>query len=428
MRLLLSVILTTMVCCAVQAQSPSVAYAIVGAKVHTMGPQGSLQSATVLIKDGKIQKVMEQDAALSGYEVIDGKGKVLTPGLIGAFTNLGLVEVGFSAGTVDASTKMSTISKVGAGLDVSYGINPDSTLIAISRIEGITSAATTLATTHQLFQGQGAFISLGDKSMPILKSAAFISLDMSNDGVDENGESRAVTWVALESALQEAEFAKDKTLTPMVEWHGELSKVDINALIPLVSGDKPLLIDARRQADIRQVLALKQRHNKLNIVLLHATEGWMLADELAKAGIAVILDPQSNLPNAFDQLGATLQNAARLNKAGVKVTIGMDTHNIRLATQHAGNAVANGLPWIDGLAALTINPAKIYGMDKQLGSIEVGKQADLVLWSGDPLEVTESAEQVFIKGNKIDMQSRQTKLRDRYLHLNQDKPMEYVRP
>ena len=212
MRLLLGVMLTSMVCCSLQAQSPSTAYAIVGAKVHTMGPQGSLQSATVLIKDGKIQQVLEQDGAVSGYEVIDGKGKVLTPGLMGAYTNLGLVEVDMSAGTVDASTKMSEISKVGAGLDVSYGINPDSSLIAISRIEGITSAATTLANTHQLFQGQGAIISLGDKRTPLLKTAAFVSLDMSNDGVDENGESRAVTWVALGRTLREASTSSTLSL------------------------------------------------------------------------------------------------------------------------------------------------------------------------------------------------------------------------
>jgi imidazolonepropionase-like amidohydrolase len=106
----------------------------------------------------------------------------------------------------------------------------------------------------------------------------------------------------------------------------------------------------------------------------------------------------------------------------------METHNIRLARQHAGNAVANGLSWDQGLAALTINVAKLYGIDNKLGSIEAGKIADVVIWSGDPLEVTEVAELVFIAGEKIDMQSRQSKLRDRYLKLQSNIPMQYVRP
>jgi imidazolonepropionase-like amidohydrolase len=217
-------------------------------------------------------------------------------------------------------------------------------------------------------------------------------------------------------------------LTPMQQWHGQLSRADIKALLPVIRGNIPLLIEARRAADIRQVIAFKKRHPKLDIVLVQGTEAWRVAKELAANDIPVILNPESNLPYAFDQLAAPLENAGRLDKAGVNVSIGIETHNIRLAKQHAGNAGANGLPWQQGLAALTINPAKLYGMDKQIGSLEPGKQADLVVWSGDPLEVTESAEQVFIKGNLIDMQSRQTKLRDRYLKLQGDKPMQYIRP
>ncbi|MFT4941233.1 MAG: imidazolonepropionase-like amidohydrolase [Paraglaciecola sp.] len=424
MKKLIILISSCLLCAAVQGQN----YAIVGATVHTMSQQGSVSNATILIKDGKIQKVMAGEAALSDYQVIDAKGKVVTPGLIGAQTSLGLVEIGFSGGTVDSNAKVTPISASGAAMDISYGINPDSTLIAISRIEGVTSAATSMSKNGQLFNGQGALISLADSTSLLLKSAAFMSTNVSDSGVDTIGGSRGVLWVTLEQAIVEVEFAQDKTLSPMVEWHGDLTKADIRALLPVIKGDIPLLIDAKRAADIRQVLAFKKRHPKLDIVLLNATEGWRVADELAENNIAVILNPESNLPYAFDQLGATLENASRLHKAGVTVVIGMDTHNIRLAKQHAGNAVANGLPWLQGLAALTINPAKVYGIDQQLGSLEPGKQADLVIWSGDPLEVTESAEQVFINGEKIDMHSRQTKLRDRYLNLQQQKPMQYIRP
>ena len=402
--------------------------AIVGAKVHTMSSQGTIDNATVLIKDGKIQRVMQGDIALAGYEVIDAKGKVVTPGFIGASTTLGLVDVGFSAGTNDSNSSLTSISKTGAAFDVSYAINPDSSLMAIARIEGVTSAATSMGRTGQLFNGQGALISLGDTSNPLLQARGFISTSVGNGGADTVGGSRSVLWVSLEKALAEAKFAIGKSLTPSDEWHGELSRADIAALIPLVKGEIPLLVDARRAADIRQVIALKHRHPKLNIVITYATEGWRVAKELADNNIPVILDPEANLPFGFDQLGSTLRNAGRLANAGVKVSIGMETHNIRLARQHAGNAVANGLNWEQGLAALTINVASVYGIDDKLGSLETGKLADVVIWSGDPLEITEVAEMVLIAGEPIIMQSRQTKLRDRYLKLQTNEPMQYVRP
>jgi imidazolonepropionase-like amidohydrolase len=149
--------------------------AIVGAKVHTMSSQGTVDNATVLIKDGKIQKVIQGEVALAGYEIIDAKGKVVTPGLIGASTSLGLVDVGFSAGTNDSNSSLTSISATGAAFDVSYAINPDSALMAIARIEGVTSAATSMGRTGQLFNGQGALISLGDTSKSVIQARAFIS-------------------------------------------------------------------------------------------------------------------------------------------------------------------------------------------------------------------------------------------------------------
>ena len=125
---------------------------------------------------------------------------------------------------------------------------------------------------------------------------------------------------------------------------------------------------------------------------------------------------------------STLKNAGRVAASDVKVIIGKENHNILVASQHAGNAVANGLSWNQGLAALTINVAKLYGIDDKLGSLEVGKHADVVIWTGDPLEVTESAELVLIAGEIIEMHSRQSKLRDRYLQLQTGKRMQYVRP
>ena len=402
--------------------------AIVGAKIHTVSAAGVIEDGTVLIKDGRIQQVIEGSDVPSGYREIDAKGKVVTPGFIGAATSLGLVEVSSSAGTVDARTEPHPISTVGAALDVQYALNNDSTLIPITRVEGFTSAATGLGSTEQLFLGQGAFITLASTYQPVMKAKAFMKLDVSNAGANDSGGSRAALWVAVNQAFDEAKFAKSYAMNPSTDWLGLTTMADAKSLIPVLDGNIPLVVTADRAADIIQVVALKQRYSGLNIILASGKEAWRVADELAKSNIAVILDPESNLPGGFDQLGATLQNAARLHKAGVIVAVGMDTHNIRLATQHTGNAVANGLPHSAGIAALTINVAKMFGMDNQVGSLEPGKLADLVIWSGDPLEVTEAAEQVFIQGEQIDMSSRQTKLRDRYLKRDAAKPVAYTRP
>ncbi|MFA3790103.1 amidohydrolase family protein [Aliiglaciecola sp. SL4] len=402
--------------------------AIVDATVHTMTEQGTLNNATVLIRDGKIQTILTETPALTGYEIIDGKGKVVTPGLIGAFTSLGLVEVSSSAGTVDSSASANAISSTGAAYDVSYAINPNSSLLAISRIEGVTSAATSMNRTGQLFQGQGAIITLAQSMGPLMKKAAFVTTGVDNDAADHSGGSRAALWVALERALDEASYVNGKTLNPQSPWYGMSSLDDAMALVPVIKGDTPLMIAAHREADLLQVIALKQRHPALDIVVLYATEGWKVASQLAEANISVILNPESNLPYEFDQLAATMENAGRLQKAGVTIAIGMNTHNIRLATQHAGNAVSHGLPYNAGLAALTINPAKIFGIDDRVGSLSAGKQADVVVWSGDPMEVAEGAEVVIINGELVDMTSRQTKLRDRYLQPVSGKSVHYTRP
>ena len=177
------------------------------------------------------------------------------------------------------------------------------------------------------------------------------------------------------------------------------------------------MFDVDRASDIRQVVAFA-RSEKLRAVIAGGAEAWLVAGELKSAGVPVLLDPLDNLPASFDKVGATLENAARLQKAGVTIAFSFrdpQAHNIRKIRQAAGNAVAHGLPPEAALAAMTRNPAAIFGVADRAGTLEVGRPADLVLWSGDPLEVTTLAERVFIGGQAIPMRSRQTELRDRYL-------------
>lgn len=399
--------------------------AVTGAKIHTMSSKGVIEQGTLLIENGKIKQVLKGVSVPAGYTEVEATGKVLTPGFIGALTNLGLVEVSMSAGANDASVDEQTISSVGAAYDAQYAINTDSTLIEITRLEGFTSAATGLGRTGQLFDGQGAFITLSKTFDSVVKPHAFMHVNLSSGGADKSGGSRAALWVALNQSLNEAKYAQKSDLAPNKEWHGMTSRADAAALAQVISGKVPLLVTANRANDILQVLALKKRFPSLNLVLVSASDGWRVASQIAEAKVPVILDPEFNLPGQFDQLGATMENAARLHAEKVKISIGIETHNARLAPQHAGNAVANGLPHEVALAALTINPATIYGVDDMLGSLEAGKQADFVIWSGDPLEVTQSAEQVFIQGKAMAMESRQTKLRDRYLNRDPNKPAQY---
>jgi len=176
------------------------------------------------------------------------------------------------------------------------------------------------------------------------------------------------------------------------------------------------------------VLDFAGRHG-LKPVISGGAEAWMVADRLAEAGVPVLIDPLLNLPGDFDELGARLDNAAILHAAGVTIAFtGTDMHNARRLRQSAGNAVAGGLPYEAGLAAITVNPAVIFELGDDRGTIEIGSRADLVVWSGDPLEVTTAADQVVIGGMQMDMVSRQTLLRDRYLEADPGKPRAYIKP
>lgn len=413
----------------ISSQAYAEKLAITGAKIHTMASKGVIEQGTILVEDGKIKQVLDGISVPSGYTEIDATGKVVTPGFIGALTSLGLVEVSSSAGVndsrVDTHEGGNALSSVGAAFDVKYAINTDSTLIDITRLEGFTSAATGISSTGQVFNGQGAFISLSKSFDSLVRSGAYMHVDAGSGGANTIGESRVALWLAIMQSLEEAQALSTESLSPAKEWHAMISRADAQALIKVVDGEMPLLLTVNRANDILQALSLKERFTNIQLVLVSASDAWRVAKQIAQANVPVILDPEHNLPGQFDQLGATMENAARLNKAGVEISIGINTHNIRLAPQHAGNAVANGLPHDVALAALTINPAKIYGVDKLLGSLEAGKQADLVVWSGDPLEVTEAAEHVFINGISMKMESRQTKLRDRYLNRDTAKPVTY---
>ena len=216
-----------------------------------------------------------------------------------------------------------------------------------------------------------------------------------------------------------------------------LTRFDAAALVPVLQGRQYLLVHVERASDILQVLALKREFSALKIVLVGATEGWMVADRIARAGVAVIASAVNDLPASFEQIAATQSNVGRMHSAGVNVSIGMiddnDTRNLFMERQYAGNLVAlrnvpgaTGVSWGEALAMITSLPAEAVGMGGDIGSLLPGRRGDVVIWSGDPLEGSSAAEIVFIDGVQQPLDNHQTKLRDRYHDLSRrDLPEAY---
>jgi imidazolonepropionase-like amidohydrolase len=390
--------------------------AITNARIHTM-TGAAIERGTVVVVDGRIQAVGVSVAVPSGARVIDAAGKTVTPGLFDSSTALGIVEIGQVAGTADAST---TMGRVTAAFNVADGLNPFSTLIPITRVAGITRAVVSPQPGSSLIAGQGIVIDLGSEraSEMVRRNPVAMYAVLGERGAALAGGARGAALLVLREALQDArDYAENRRAFEEDRRRAyALSRLDLEALGPVVRGELPLVIEAHRASDLLAALRLAREFN-LRLILSGATEAWMVASEIAQARVPVVINPMQNLP-AFESLGITLENAARLHAAGVTIAFGsFESHNARNLKQLAGNAVAHGLPHDAALRAMTIDPARIWGIDAAYGTIEPGKEADLVIWSGDPLELTTQVEQVFIRGREMPKDNRQRLLFERYRRL-----------
>ena len=404
--------------------------AIVGGKVHTVGPQGTIENATVLIVDGRIAAVGSDVDVPQDAETIDASGKVVTPGLFSPFGQLGLVEVGFSAGPLDYSQRGEQFT---AGFDIADAYNPRSTLVAINRIEGVTRAVVAPAPGYpdetgkgHILAGLAAIVNLGDGDFLDQRAAAMVVV-LGEGGASLSGGTRTGAWLTLRNSLNDAlDYRENKgDFERGMRRAYTHSMADLDALQGVVNGNTPLIVSIDRASDIEVLIDLVNEYG-ISAIIIGGSEAWMLASELAAARIPVIVGPTANLPGNFDRINARLGTASILINAGVKVAIAdsdAQTHNARNMTQSAGNAVAFGLDWDAALRAITLTPAEIFGMAATTGSLEAGKAADVVIWPGDPLELTNYPDAVFINGEAVPMESRQTLLRDRYLQT--DKPPAY---
>jgi len=391
--------------------------AITGGTAFTNGGSGKITNATILMSDGKIVSVTSGGSVPSGYRTVDATGKWVTTGFMVAGTSIGMGEVPLSGDNNDATTTDDLKHPI--SLDVQYSINPNNSIIANTRIEGITRAVSQFSRTGSMWLGTGAVVQLGGKTAHdmIVRNKGLIRLNMDENAAMANAGSRSALWESVINKLESADPSTKKN-DGAEEKKGSKENTSADKLLTgLFDGSVKLHIQAHRASDIRQVINLKKRFG-INIVLIGGNEAWVVADDLAASDIAVILNPLNNLPGRFDMLASTGQNATRLHTAGVKVAfLPPDTANSRLVAQSAGNAVAMGLPWSAAIDALTINPAEIFGINNTYGKMAPKMDADVVVWDGDPLEVMTSPDVVFIQGEEIPLVSRQTKLRDRYLEI-----------
>ena len=385
--------------------------AITGGTAFTEGGKGKVENATVLIKDGKFEGVSAGGAVPSGYRTVDASGKWVTVGFMASGTTLGLSEVSLSGGLNDSRPS----AKNSIGMEVSNAFNPATVIIPITRIEGVTRAVTGFSGGKDMWRGQGSVIALFGDDM-IVRHNAFVYVDMDEGAARSNGGSRAALWDSVITKLEGARPKQEDADKKDADKKPKKPKYDSGktALDRVMKREVPLMISVERAADIRRVVGLKDRFD-IDIIIVGGAEAWMAADALAAANIPVVLDPTRNLPGSFDSLAATGAGAARLAQAGVTVAfLPPGNHNSRLVVQNAGNAVAMGMSWDAAVDALTVNPAKIFGVADSYGTMSAGMDADVVVWDGDPLEVMTSPDAVFIRGEEVPLVSRQTKLRDRY--------------
>jgi len=414
-------------------------FAIVNGTVALGDGSQPIPNGTVVIRDGRIVAAGGMRMKLpAGTQVIDATGKWVTPGIVAGFSRLGLADVDLSAEGADDTNNNGPFN---AAIDVVPAINPLYQTVGVNRADGVTRALVAPSAGKSIFAGQGAVIDTGADMDPITAARKFQFVELGETGKDKAGGSRASAYVLFRNALREAAELSG-VARPIAVRHQRsedvlLTRFDAAALLPVLQGKQYLFVHVERASDILQVLELKQEFRALKIVLVGASEGWMVADRIARSEIPVIASAVNDLPASFEQLAATQSNVGRMRSAGVNVSIGMiddsDTRNLFMERQYAANLVglqkvpgATGVSWGEALAMITSRPAQAVGMGGEIGSLAPGRRADVVIWSGDPLEGSSAAEQVYIDGVRQPLETHQTRLRDRYRYLpRRDLPEAY---
>lgn len=405
----------------VAAAAEAQTIAITGARVHPVsGPM--IDRGTVLMRDGIIVAVGADVAIPGDAQRIDAAGKVVTPGLVNAATQLTLVEIGAVVGTREGTARGR--EGIAAAFTPWEGLNPTSVLISPARNAGITTVL--IAPSGGLISGQAGMVHLvpGTAADMLLRSPVAMVAAL-GPARGPSGAPRAETIMRLREVLDDArvyrtrrtDFERAQT-RPFAA-----GRLDLEALLPVLDGRLPMMIEADKASDIEAAMKLAKDYG-FRLIVAGGAEAWQIADKLAAARIPVLTGAMNNIPESFSSLGQRQENAALLSRAGVAVTVignagggDEEAFNVRNVRFEAGNAVAYGMAWNAALRAITLTPAETFGVADRVGSLAPGKFADVVVWSGDPLEFASQAEHVFIRGREIVQPSRQDLLEQRYKTL-----------
>jgi len=395
--------------------------AITGGKVYPVsGPP--IENGTVIITNGRISAVGANVPIPAGARRIDATGKIVTPGFVNSSTQLGVQEVSQVNDTRDMTARGK--DNIAAAFTVWEGLNPNSVMLAPARKEGVTSFV--VVPTGGLVAGQAALVDLipGTTTDMIIRAPVAMVAEVGDPqsaGVNSRGE----LIVKLRELLDDTRFfrihrdAFDRAQTrPFAA-----SRLDLQAMIPVIEGRLPLLITVDRASDIDAAMRLARDYN-VKLMIGGGAEAWMMADKLAAARVPVLTGAMNNIPGGFAALGQRQENAGLLRKAGVQVALignagggDEEAFNVRNLKQEAGNAVAYGMTWDDALRAVTLAPAEMFGVADRVGSLQAGREGNVVVWSGDPFEFTTRVEHVFVRGREYTESTRQDMLMQRYKSL-----------
>jgi imidazolonepropionase-like amidohydrolase len=394
--------------------------AITHAKVYLPDGRAPLEDGTVVVANGKVQAVGPNVAVPARARTIDGRGKVVTPGFIDARADVGVVDIELEPQSDDTDVH----ATMTPALRMIDGYNPRSVLVAITRASGVTSVVVT--PRGGLLEGQSAFVDLAGDTVAetVVRPALAQTACVDEASAQASAGTRGGMWLMLREALEDARFYATHRAQYDANGARQLSlrRSGLEALVPVVTGQQPLVVEAHRASDIEAVLRLAD-DLKLRLVLAGASEGWMIADELARRKVPVIVDPIEDLPSRFDRLHSRSDNAALLSRAGVNLILTtwgpedrFTTHQPRLLWQHAGNAVRLGMDHDAAIRAVTQAPAEAFGL-KGYGRVEPGAVGNVVVWSGDPLQTSTRVEHVLVHGREQSLRTRQTLLLERYRRL-----------
>ncbi|MCU1284219.1 MAG: amidohydrolase [Acidobacteriales bacterium] len=419
---------------AAPAPSAPVPIAIRGGKLLTI-THGVIENGVVVIEGGKIIAV---GAAASvtiprNAHIIEAAGMTVYPGMIDSMSHLGLTEIS----AVEMTNDMVEASdEIMPHMHVTDAFHAESELIPVTRMNGVTNAIVSPSSRDTL-PGQMAFIQLDGRSSDEMLLVRDISMPLNFTGQQRRNESFASskypsTRMGMAAQLRQAfidaqdyaqkwdeynkksaDATKDKKDAPTAPKRD----LKLEALVPYLQGKKPVLLTAEEPSDIKVAMRLAKEFN-LKAILGDLVYSRNILDEIAASKLPVIVGSIYDAPKGDERYDTVFSIPAELQKRGVKIAFGSwgDTHNARNIPYAAGYAVAYGLPWDEALKAVTLNAAEIWGLADKLGSLDVGKTANLVISNGDPLDMKTDVKRVFINGREIPMRSRQTDLRDAYSH------------